>query len=243
MSRNKMIDKTVVLASASNAIDISGQVNETDWVSEDDEVEVGAYSDLVHRWASGRESSSFSYKVQLPKAAEPRTAVIGFKGEENLYPVFVNSNAAMAEGDWAHFLAPGWQSSLQWDGKAEIASIMATGRGNGPMVTGKVLYPDVTAITSSGNSTGIQLGAISSDQTLWALLVVLAASGTLDVTVESDDNSGFTSATTRLTFAQKTAIGAQLLSLAGPQTDDYWRIAFTAGSTPNFTALVVAGII
>ena len=68
-------------------------------------------------------------------------------------------------------------------------------------------------------------------------------SPTLDVVIQSDDNAGMTSPTTRITHAQKTAIGAELLSVAGAVMDDYWRVNFTiGGSSPSFLFAVMLGI-
>jgi hypothetical protein len=91
--------------------------------------------------------------------------------------------------------------------------------------------------TTTGNSTGQQLGALSASQSLYASLHVITATGTtLDVTVESDDNSGFTSATTRITFTQVTTTPvAYLSSVAGAVTDTYWRMKWTiSGGGPYY---------
>ncbi len=76
---------------------------------------------------------------------------------------------------------------------------------------------------------------------------VVAASGTtptLDMIVESDDNSGITSGVTRITFTQEVAVGAQYATaVAGPITDDWWRVGWTIGGTgPSFTVIVTVGI-
>lgn len=106
-----------------------------------------------------------------------------------------------------------------------------------------------TAETSSSTSTGVQLGAVGASQKLYAVLHVLDSSGsgdqTLDVIVESDDNSGFTSATTRLTATQvTTSTTSELLEVAGAITDDYFRVNFTiAGSgSPSFKFVLLFGV-
>ena len=101
--------------------------------------------------------------------------------------------------------------------------------------------------TATANSTGTQIGALSATQTLYAGLHVIAYSGTsptLDVKVQSDDNSGFSSATDRITFTQNTgSIEAQWGSVNGAVTDDYWRTVMTIGGTgPSFTLYVTLGI-
>jgi len=101
--------------------------------------------------------------------------------------------------------------------------------------------------TTSGTSTGSQLGAVSATEKIYANLHCTAASAgdTLDVIVQSDDNAGFTSATNRITFSQVAGgiITSEYLTLAGAITDDHWRISYTiAGSDPSFTFAVALGI-
>lgn len=105
------------------------------------------------------------------------------------------------------------------------------------------------AKTSSSQGTARQLGQVTAAQKLYAVLHVFAVSGTnptLDVLVKSDDAEGFSSGSTRITFAQKTAIGSELATpVAGAITDDWWRIYWTVGgtNTPSFTFAVVVGIL
>ena len=99
-------------------------------------------------------------------------------------------------------------------------------------------------MSASGDSgTGIQLGAVSATQSVHASLHALTVSGgTLDVTVESDTASGFPSTTTRITFAQITAVGSEFASAAGAITDEYWRVDFTVGGGGTFDFVVCVGI-
>jgi hypothetical protein len=111
----------------------------------------------------------------------------------------------------------------------------------------KGVVEGVGAKTATANSTGTQIGALSATQTLYAALHVTAYSGTsptLDVKVQSDDNSGFSSATDRITFTQNTgSIQSQWGSVNGAVTDDYWRTVMTiGGTTPSFTLYVTLGI-
>lgn len=102
------------------------------------------------------------------------------------------------------------------------------------------------AVTASAAGTGAQLGALSATQEMHAALHVFNADGTsptLDADIESDDNSGFSSAVVRGSFAQKTDIGSEYLTIAGAITDDWWRINFTLGGTsPSFGFAVSLGI-
>lgn len=118
------------------------------------------------------------------------------------------------------------------------------GASTGRLVRGTVMHNNTR--TSSGDGTARQLGAVTSSQKLYAALHVIAASGsspTLDIDIESDDNSGMTSATSRGSFAQATGIGSEWVEIDGAITDDYWRVSYTiGGSTPSFQFIVILGI-
>jgi hypothetical protein len=128
----------------------------------------------------------------------------------------------------------------------ELAMANLSGVTTGPLVRGTLLWPSSAARTTSGTGTARQIGALTSAQTMYAALHVIAASGsspTLAVKLQSDNASGFPSATDQITFATATGRTAEWKSKAGPVTDDWWRVSFTiGGSTPSFTFAVIAGI-
>lgn len=67
----------------------------------------------------------------------------------------------------------------------------------------------------------------------------------LAVKIQSDDNSGFTSATDRITFATLTAPGAEFASEATDPTggaDDYYRVSYTVTGAGTVTFIVALGI-
>ena len=123
-------------------------------------------------------------------------------------------------------------------------TVTAVGSGGDRLVRGTILGNGVE--TSSGTGTAFQVGAVTASQKLYAALHVFATGGTptLDVTVESDALEAFGSATTKITFAQKTAVGSEWATpVAGVIDDDWWRIAFTiGGGSPSLTFIVTIGI-
>lgn len=129
----------------------------------------------------------------------------------------------------------------QWEGNI-------AGRDRYGLVRGRILHPDSTARTATGSGTARQLGAVGVDQHLYASLHVLSVSGTdtptLTVKVQSDDNSGMTSATDRITFSAASATGSQWATrVAGAITDDWWRVTWTiSGTNPSFLFVAVVGI-
>lgn len=113
-----------------------------------------------------------------------------------------------------------------------------------PLVRG--VFATKQTVTATGNGTGHQVGAVTSAQRVWAGVHFLTAGGTTPsctVILESDDNAGFTSPTTRITFTAATARGAQWSSLAGAITDTYWRFRWTvSGTLPSFQIRGFVGI-
>ncbi len=90
-------------------------------------------------------------------------------------------------------------------------------------------------VTATGNGTGNQLGAVSAGQSVRIGLHATAVTGDFTVILESDDNGSFSSATTRATFANITAVGDHFATVAGAITDDYWRIRYVENSAGSFT--------
>lgn len=154
----------------------------------------------------------------------------------------------IADGDVAYFFrAMAGKYGLAASVGELYKYTLAAGASNGPLVRG-LLLNDSTE-TATGDGAAIQVGAASASQTIYAALHVLASSGsgdqTLDVTIGSDDNAGFTSEVNRFTFTQATtAVTSEFLTLAGALTDDYYRVNFAIGGTgsPSFDIAVVLGV-
>ncbi len=126
----------------------------------------------------------------------------------------------------------------------DMDTFQIDGTGTGDSFRGLLLEPGTTARSTSSNSSGAQTVAITATETGRSALHVIATTGspTIDVTIESDDNGDFSSASTRITFVQATAIGAQFLTTSGTVADDYWRAEWTFGGTGSITFAVTFGI-
>lgn len=146
------------------------------------------------------------------------------------------------------YLTRGLDMSYQLGAKVgELLSWSSSIATNWPIVQGRVLHPQGTARTTTAAGTAVQLGAVDASHALYVNYHVLSISGTstptLTVKVQSDDNSGFTSATDVGTFTASTALDAQTMKIAGAITDNYFRVSWTiSGSTPSFLFAVSAGI-
>lgn len=97
---------------------------------------------------------------------------------------------------------------------------------------------------ASGNGAAVLWKAIPADATAQAALHVLSlsAGASIDVTVQSDDNAGFTTPTTRAAFGAKSATGGFMLPMVGPVADTYYRAIFTiTGGSPSVGFAVSVG--
>jgi hypothetical protein len=117
--------------------------------------------------------------------------------------------------------------------------------GDGRVVRGQNLHPSA-ARTATGNGTTTTFTTPTASQSLWASFHVFAASGTtpsVTFTIQTDDNAGMTTPTTRITSNAFTTTGSQFTSAVGPMaTETHIRVVYTiTGTTPSFTFAVFAG--
>lgn len=169
------------------------------------------------------------------------------RSQLNVADVAVTIAPMGADGDYAEFTKAQVVTYTPGMTVGEFASFTFAAKSQGDLsVAGTIMGTGSKTVTAQG--TGRNLGTVGATQSLYAALHVLSVSGTnptLDVIVNSDDHSGFTSETLRGTFTQKTAAGWQYLTpIAGPITDNWFRVGWTIGGTgtPTFSIVVVLGI-
>jgi len=149
-------------------------------------------------------------------------------------------------GNTAYFMKSRLFSYQMFGSVGEIAPFtISKSQSDDEVVQGKIEIDG--ALTASGNSTGVQLGAVGATEKVYVALHCTAVSGTSTPTVtfklQSDDNSSFTSPTDRITFTGITAIGADYQSAAGAITDTYYRLNYTiSGTNPSFSIHATIGI-
>lgn len=116
---------------------------------------------------------------------------------------------------------------------------------NGPFPRGKVLVPSSSAITTSTNGNGVQLGAVPTGSKIYGQVQCIARSGSISLAIDlqSATSSGFSSPTSRASFPTINAVGAaQITPVAGSITDTWWRASITATGTGSATIVIAAGI-
>lgn len=120
-------------------------------------------------------------------------------------------------------------------------------KGAWPLVRGQVAHPPGTARTATGTGTGVELGAVSATQKLYASAHVLSVAGTdtptITLAIESDEDNTFATAVDRITFDAATARGGQIKRVDGAITDTWFRPKWTiSGTNPSFLFLIAFGI-
>lgn len=115
-------------------------------------------------------------------------------------------------------------------------------KGSYGLVRGTLMKARGNVSATGALGSGLQLGAVSATQRLYATFHIFSAGSTITAVVESDDNSGFTTATTRATIGPLTVAGGTWVTpVAGAITDDYWRFRVTA-ITGTFSVAGAIGI-
>ena len=128
---------------------------------------------------------------------------------------------------------------------------MLNAAGSWPVARGGITQAPGTALTADANGTGLQLGATSASQRLYASLHVLSVAGTLAptiaCTIQSAAANTFASPTTRLTFTTTAAVGGEIVRTApGANAHTWYRAVFdltdNGGSGMSFLVVAAIGI-
>ncbi|MEV4474669.1 hypothetical protein [Nonomuraea sp. NPDC049504] len=151
-------------------------------------------------------------------------------------------------GSLAWFTGARRSSYTLGEAVGEVAPWQSKATSSGPLVRGVVVHAPGVPRSSAGSGAARNLGPLNASQRLHAALHVLSVAGTtpsITLRVESAANEAFTAPTIRATFTAATADDerGQLVTVAGPVSDTWWRIAWTvAGTSPSFLFLSALGI-
>lgn len=216
----------------------------------DDEIPlkpVPVFGDTGERLIAGIEAVRSQFEGWWDGGATAIDGIVAGYRATPLLPVTVAQQGAAAENDLVYFYQgqiKEYRRGAEF-GEPNRASIAVDSDNGEPLVRGRLMHNATR--TATGNGTARQLGAVGAAQKLYAVLHVLAASGStpsLTVKVQSDDASGFSSPTDRITFGAASTVGYQWATpVVGAITDAWWRITWTiSGSTPSFSFVVGVGI-
>lgn len=159
---------------------------------------------------------------------------------------FSGPSGLITEGSLA-YLANAVRTSYSLFGAVgDVAPWQASATSTSGYARGAFMLNPATARTATGAGGIVQLNAVPTGDSMWAGLHVLSVSGTtpsFTATLQSATTGGFGSPTTRATFTAATARYTEFQRVAGPVTDQFWRISYTiSGTTPSFLVAATAGI-
>ena len=145
------------------------------------------------------------------------------------------------------YIVPTRRGKISLFGKVgELAPFGSTMWGDGAAARGQLIHPANVVRSAGGTGSTAVLGTIPTGKSLLVSMHVLTVTGTgpaLTLTVQRDDNAGFTSPTTVATVGPVSAPTASLTVVAGPITpDDRYRVTWTlTGTTPTARFAVAVG--
>jgi len=228
--------------------DISGQANELTMPWGREELDAKASGDATNLKRFGLETCSATAKIYSVANTNVDDYAFGLVNAGTINMPVTMCTRAGTTGQTAYFLDA---TAMRYNTSFPVGQLPMADFYLPPtsqkLVRGFILQPKAT-ITTTGDGTAYQLGAVAATQYLYAAIHVFSASGTLptlDVVIANSATEGG-SYTTRGTFTQKTAAGYQFLTpvVGAPFTDTWWRVSRTIGgtNTPTFSCAVIVGI-
>ncbi len=158
----------------------------------------------------------------------------------------VPSVGTAAVGDVAWFSRGVLAALNPLDGaKGDMAKAMLNIAYDTAMIRGRLGHA-ATAVTTSASDSAIALAGPTATQSLYSALHVVAYSGftSCTISIESDDNAGFSSATTRLTHTAATGVTNEFKSVVGGwSSETHHRVRTTASGSGSITYAVVFGVL
>lgn len=151
-----------------------------------------------------------------------------------------------ADGSVAYIMGVRRGSLKLFDKIGEVAPFVAGIWGDGQVARGALIHPATVLRTGAGTGAGAIVGAVPAGRQLLVAMNVVTLGGTtpaLTLTVQRDDNVGFTTPTTVATLGPVSVPTASLVAVAGAITDDRYRVTWTlTGTTPTARFVVAVGI-
>lgn len=238
MAKNVIRDVTFLY----NEFDLSGDHNSMTMNLSATELECTAFGNNGVARLGGMKSMELSHAGYFSAGAgEVDQVLFDALGDvDSLITVLPNGTS---EGNRAYFSRAVSLEYAPLGTVNEVTPFTANAMSQGEKIVGGNLL-NFSTETGNDNSTGVQYGAIGVTQSIYAALhvpICTTAGAGLVVTIESDDNSGFSSAKTRATFTTATTATSEWLTPVVGDTgetwsnDDYWRAVWTFdGTTTTF---------
>ena len=193
----------------------------------------------------GIRATTLAAQLYFQNVEEPEATLATILESETSVPFTVTMSYPPVAGDLALFAKVVPLTLMR---SLQVGEIYGGSMNFGPQaeaVRGYILENN-TGRVATGDSAELEVAAVGAAERLWIAVHVFSVSGTdpeLDLLIESDA-TGFATPTTRITVPTIEAAGSYITYVAGPITDDFFRVAATVGGTdtPTFAYLVAIGI-
>ena len=212
-----------------DGFDYTGHSNSVEVSVETDDQDLTVFgTDGWKQRASGLKDCSAKADVFWQSAATDNVDAVDVElfGKLGVVQFPVTMTPSSTETDTAYmFRSASFAHSVLGDvGDLSMTNLELTSSDTQGLIRGKLAKAKGNISSAAAFGTGCQFSAaVSSTQFLYATFHVFAPGTTLTVVVESDDNSGFTTATTRATIGPiTTRTGTWMTRVAGPIATDTW---------------------
>jgi hypothetical protein len=233
---------------AANELNMSCHANQVDVMAEADEIDVttfcgGGYRQKITGLAAFNVNVSGFQDFVAPAPG------ISFPGATALVSGGLNTFTVAPEGAAVGNVAYiGQTRSMTVNdltgSVGDVASFTLNTVGTNRLVRGTMLHP-VAARTSTGSGDITTFTAPTATQSLHAAFHVhsVTGSGTITFTVQTDDDIGFATPTTRITSAAFAAVGHEFKSLAGALAGEtHIRLGWMIAGFSSVTFSAAAGV-
>lgn len=220
--------------------DLSGDVTTNSPTFTQDAVEATTHGNTSRVYLPGLRTATVAHAGYSDLAA---SGVFDAINDTGTGPVVVTMTGdGDAAGAPALVMQMNRTSFTPWGGTVgAMAELAMAGQVSGTFAGGYMLAAKAGR-TSSGTGTGVQVGALSGGTMVANLHVFSGTASTLAVTIQSDDNAGFTSASSRGSFTTASGATSEQITITSAGSDDYWRVSYTIGGG-TWSFAVAVGII
>ncbi len=226
--------------------DLTGDTNSTTLDIEYDELDVTVNGSTARNRIAGLEQVESTVGGPWQSAASGAIDPTVFTGLGSTVEI-VTQTPTGTEGDVAWLwqakkftYSIGGQLGEVFPYEMKMLSTKGSGVTSVGAVRGRLLKAkgDISATGVTGSV--VQAGAVASGQYLYCAVHCFTIGTSFTLQIQSDTASNFPSATTQMTTSSITATGGTWVTrVAGPITDDYWRVNVPAASGTSQIAVAI----
>lgn len=191
---------------------------------------------VAGRWSAGSGAPDpINFSRMADKSAWPVT----------LCPPNAPAATPGTDGNLSYDLVGAQFSYQTWGRHGELLPfrLSTLARSGGTVSRGTVMLPKASVVATT-TGTARQLGALSSTQQMVAVFHMFSVTGgSWVLTVESDNGVGFGTPAVQATFTAATGVTRQVVKIAGPVTDDWWRVVLTKTGGTSCIPAATLGIV